>query len=97
MRRPHRHAVRPPSPRLRAGRLLGGLFGLVGLLIVPAAYFRMIAADPRARSVPMFLIMLLFFPGCAALVGFLVGGAGAALLERFRTPPDGGTTSRRRG
>ena len=76
----HRFA-RPPSRRLRVGRLLGMIFGLVGLLIVPAAYFQLIARDPRCRSVPMFLLLLVFFPCVSGLIGFLAGVLGTAIAD----------------
>ena len=74
-------APRPPSRRLQAGRVLGGLFGLVGLLGVPAVYFQLIARDPRCRSVPMFLLLLVFFPCLSALIGLLIGVLGGAVAD----------------
>lgn len=75
---------RPASLRLRAGRLLGGLCGLAGLLCVPAAYFSLIGRDPRCRSLPMFLLLLLFFPCLGGLIGLLSGVLGAAIVELSR-------------
>ncbi len=74
-------APRPPSRRLQAGRFLGGLFGLVGLLGVPAVYFQLIARDPRCRSVPMFLLLLIFFPCLSALIGLLAGVLGSTVVD----------------
>ncbi len=74
-------APRPPSRRLQAGRFLGGLFGLVGLLGVPAVYFQLIARDPRCRSVPMFLLLLIFFPCLSALIGLLIGVLGSTVVD----------------
>jgi hypothetical protein len=74
-------APRPPSRRLQAGRFLGGIFGLVGLLCVPAAYFQLIARDPRCRSVPMFLLLLIFFPCLSALIGLLIGALGSTVVD----------------
>ena len=71
----------PPSSRLQAGRFLGGLFGLVGLLGVPAVYFQLIARDPRCRSVPMFLLLLVFFPCLSALIGLLIGVLGSTVVD----------------
>jgi hypothetical protein len=76
----HRFA-RPPSRRLQVGRVLGAVFGLAGLLVVPAAYFQLIARDPRCRSVPMFLLLLLFFPCIGGLIGFLAGVLGTAIVD----------------
>ena len=70
-----------PSRRLQAGRFLGGLFGLVGLLGVPAVYFQLIARDPRCRSVPMFLLLLVFLPCLSALIGLLIGVLGGAVAD----------------
>ena len=75
---------RVPSLRLRAGRLLGGLFGVMGFLCVPAAYFALIARDPRCRTVPMFLLLLLFFPCVSSLIGFLAGVFGASVVQLTR-------------
>jgi hypothetical protein len=85
----HRSASRAPSLRLRAGRWLGGAFGIVGVLCVPAAYFALIARDPRCRSLPMFLLLLLFFPCLGGLIGLLTGvlGAMAVELTRHHRPP----------
>jgi hypothetical protein len=74
-------APRPPSRRLQAGRVLGGLFSLVGLLGVPAVYFQLIARDPRCRSVPMFLLLLVFFPCLSALIGLLIGALGSTVVD----------------
>jgi ABC-type transport system involved in cytochrome c biogenesis permease subunit len=77
-------APRPPSRRLQAGRFLGGIFGLVGLLCVPAAYFQLIARDPRCRSVSMFLLLLIFFPCLSALLGLLIGAFWGAVVDLTR-------------
>ena len=74
-------APRPPSRRLQAGRFLGGIFGLVGLLCVPAAYFQLITRDPRCRSVSMFLLLLIFFPCLSALLGLLAGVLGSTVVD----------------
>ena len=74
-------APRPPSRRLQAGRFLGVIFGLVGLLCVPAAYFQLVARDPRCRSVSMFLLLLIFFPCLSALLGLLAGVLGSAVVD----------------
>lgn len=71
----------PPSRRLQAGRFLGRLFGLVGLLGVPAVYFQLIARDPRCRSVPMFLLLLVFLPCLSALIGLLIGALGSTVVD----------------
>ena len=76
----HRFA-RPSSRRLRVGRMLGAIFGLVGLLVVPTAYFQLISRDPRCRSVPMFLLLLVFFPCVSGLIGFLAGVLGTAIAD----------------
>jgi len=77
-------APRPPSRRLQAGRFRGGIFGLVGLLCVPAAYVLLIARDPRCRSVSMFLLLLIFFPCLSALLGLLAGVLGSAVIDLTR-------------
>jgi len=69
---------------MRVGRFLGGLFGLVGLLGVPAAYFQLIARDPRCRSVSMFLLLLVFFPCLSALLGLLAGVLGSTVVDLTR-------------
>jgi hypothetical protein len=65
---------------------------MAGLLCVPAAYFALIARDPRCRSLPMFLLLLLFFPCLGGLIGLLTGVFGAAVVELTRhdrpMPPD---------
>jgi len=73
-----------PSRRMRVGRLLGSIFGLVGLLCVPAAYFQLIARDPRCRSVSMFLLLLVFFPCLSALLGLLAGVLGSTVVDLTR-------------
>jgi len=79
--RTRRQPAREPSRRLRVGRLLGAIFGLAGLLCVPTVYFQLIARDPRCRSVPMFLLMLLFFPCLSGLIGFLAGVLGTTVAD----------------
>ena len=83
MRARHQPSYPPstPSHRLQAGRFLGGIFGLVGLLCVPAAYFQLVARDPRCRSVSMFLLLLIFFPCLSALLGLLAGVLGSAVVD----------------
>ena len=83
MRARHQSPYLPstPSRRLQAGRFLGGLFGLVGLLGVPTVYFQLIAHDPRCRSVPMFLLLLVFFPCLSALIGLLIGVLGSTVVD----------------
>jgi len=80
-RRQPPHLPSTPSRRLQAGRFLGGLFGLVGLLGVPTVYFQLIAHDPRCRSVPMFLLLLVFFPCLSALIGLLIGVLGSTVAD----------------
>ncbi|MBU6222096.1 MAG: hypothetical protein KGR24_05020 [Planctomycetes bacterium] len=79
--RTRRPPASEPSRRLHVGRLLGAIFGLAGLLCVPTVYFQLIDRDPRCRSVPMFLLMLLFFPCLGGLVGFLAGVLGSAVAD----------------
>ena len=86
MRARHQSPYLPstPSRRLQAGRFLGGLFGLVGLLGVPTVYFQLIARDPRCRSVSMFLLLLIFFPCLSALLGLLAGVLSSAVVDLTR-------------
>ncbi|MFM7206229.1 MAG: hypothetical protein ACKO4T_06145 [Planctomycetaceae bacterium] len=77
--------ARLPSRRLRAGRILGLIGGLAGLLVVPAAYFRALKVDPSAQKIPTILLMLVFFPACGWLCGFLAGVVGAMVIDRIRS------------